>query len=379
MAAVQCGNGQKVHDSQHDREQRQDAQESVPVPDLREHLPYGDETANGLVGAGRRPHQHSEILHVTAYGLPGETQASRDRLQEGILTPFDLRHHKVHAHQPEAVHLHRDGECVGATEYLRIHSPATASGKHGAGILDECNFLTIKGQHPVAPKQSANSVGPVGAHRIDDERHRQVEHHRAVQHVRHIGVVDIEVQGVGAAEDTGVAHVAPCQFRLQHAEVLRLVAVEVYDMVAKPETHLLRQLVGGDPGVPVADERLPPYAGDEAVNQYCKDEVVEHSACHHQQPLPGRFGAEFPWLRLPFQLFQVHGLIYHAGYLAIASERNPADSELGLAPVPFDQGLAEEEVKAFNPDTEYPGPYEVTELVRYDEQREGQDDLQCLN
>ena len=71
-----------------------------------------------------------------------------------------------------------------------------------------------------------------------------------------------------------------------------------------------------------------------------------------------------------------------SGNLAIAAERYPAYAELGLAPVPACQRLTacvEEQIKLLDPDSKNPGPHEMSQLVHYDEQREGEYYLKGFN
>ena len=195
-------------------------------------------------------------------------------------------------------------------------------------------------------------------------------------------MVDVQIKRVGAAQELGVTDVAACKVGLQHAEVLGLISVEADNMVAEAESHLAGQLVGCYLCVFVADEYLAPDACNEAVHKDGEDEVVQHPSGHDQKPLPSRLGAEFPALRLPLELLQVHRLVHHSGNLAIAAERYPAYAELGLAPVPACQRLAacvEEQIKLLDPDSKNPGPHEMPQLVHYDEQREGEYYLKGFN
>ena len=74
------------------------------------------------------------------------------------------------------------------------------------------------------------------------------------------------------------------------------------------------------------------YAG---VDEDGKNEVEKHTAEHHQQSLIGRFGTEFPGLGLLFHLLGIHRFVNHACYLTVATERNPSDSILSVAPRRF--------------------------------------------
>ena len=81
-------------------------------------------------------------------------------------------------------------------------------------------------------------------------------------------------------------------------------------------------------------------------------------------------------------MLEIHRFVDHPGDLAVAAEREPADAELRVAPVPAGQGLAahvEEEVEFLDADVEEPGPEEMSELVDKDEYGQCQDDLYDLN
>ena len=177
-------------------------------------------------------------------------------------------------------------------------------------------------------------------------------------------------------------HVPACEVGLQHAEVLGFVVVEAEYPVSVPEAHLVGQVVDVDAAVLVVDVGLPPDGHYGYVCEYREDEVVHHASGHHEKPLPCRLGAELPFLRLGLQLLGVQGLVHHPGYLAVASERQPAYSEFGLSPFPACDGLAshiEEQIEFLHPYPEDAGPDVMSELMYDYEQGQGQDDLKRLN
>ena len=215
-------------------------------------------------------------------------------------------------------------------------------------------------------------------HGIDHERHRQVEHHRVAEHVADARLVDVDIEGVRAAQDRGLVHAAAGEVGLQHPEILGYVVVEAQDLVAGAEAHLVGELVHVDLVAAVLDIGFAPDRHDGDVGEDGKDEIVDHAAGHHQQALPGRVRAELPGLGLLLQLLEVQRLVDHAGDLAVAAEGQPADAELRAAPVPARERLAaqvEEEVELLHADAECARPQEMTELMDDDEYGKGEDDL----
>ncbi len=63
-----------------------------------------------------------------------------------------------------------------------------------------------------------------------------------------------------------------------------------------------------------------------------KHEIEAHAGYHYAQTLPRRLGTQFPALRLRREVVGTLGFIYHAGNIAVAAERQPAEAVYGVAP-----------------------------------------------
>ena len=382
VPAVQARDGQEVHHAQHNGQQGEDVQEAEPVPGLGEDLSDGDEAAHGLVGAGGRPREQRQVVEVASDGGARLPPAGGNGFQQVVVPDLDAGHLHQDADAAGAVHAHGDAERVAAADhrggdFLRAHL-----GEQDAGILDEFDALAVVGHDAVAPRQVGAGVESARHHGVHDDGDGQVEHHRVVEDFADAGPVDVDVEGVGAAQDRGLAHVAPGEVRLQHPEVLRLVVVEAEDLVAVAEAHLVGEFVHVDLVAAVLDIGVAPDGHDGDVGEDGEDEVVDHAAGHHQQALPGRVRAELPGLGLFLELLEVHRFVHHSGDLAVAAEGEPADAELRLTPVPAGKRLAahvEEEVELLHADLEQACPQEMTELVDDDEYGQGEDNLQRFN
>ena len=68
---------------------------------------------------------------------------------------------------------------------------------------------------------------------------------------------------------------------------------------------------------------LPEFVGLTIAVHNGKQHIHGHTADHHDQALPDRFGAKFPRLRFAVQKFRVQALVDHAGNFHIAADGNP--------------------------------------------------------
>ena len=249
----------------------------------------------------------------------------------------------------------------------------------GRGVLQELRIDSFNAEHAVAPPEHLG-IG-LGGHGIHHERHRQIEHHRSIEHLPHHRLVDVEANGVLPAKNGRAAHLAACEVGLKHAEVFGHIVVEHQHAVAGAEAHLAREFVGVDARFGIADIGAAPDTADCAVGDNREDEIEQHSPGEHKQALPCGLGAELPRLGLALELVHVDRFVDHARDLAVAAEGQPADAELGLTPAPAGDGLAadvEKKVELLHPDAEKAGEEEVSEFVDYDKDGQSKDNLQSL-
>ncbi len=395
MSAVQSGDGNEVHHAQHHRQQPEQIEELQPVPAAREGLPDGDEAAHRLVGlrAGRR--HEAQVPQVIAEGGEGVFEARRDDREAVVFLGLDTRHHHIHADASQAVHRHADLHRLAFAVHRQEGLRTGLGGQQGLGVLRKDRFHAVHRRHPVAVPQVRGRILALGRDGIDDERDRQVEHPGCGKHLPDHRAVDPDLDGVRTAKDRGLADVPPGQVGLQRIETLRHIIVELQDAVARAEAHLVGQIVDIDGVALILDIGLAVDAQDAGEEDDGGNEVEQHAAEHHQQPLPGRMRPELPGLRFPFQALQVHGLVHHTGNLAVAAQGQPADAVFGFGlgglreetSEPFrllaaeDPGTLdiEEEEEFLHPDAEDLGKGEMAQLVQNNQHGQGQDDLQCLD
>ena len=101
-------------------------------------------------------------------------------------------------------------------------------------------------------------------------------------------------------------------------------------MVAVPESHLMGQLIYIDAAAFVAYICFAPSGKYSGICEDGEYEIEKHASGHHQQPLPCRLAAEFPRLRVAFELLCVKGFVYHSCNLAVSSQREPAYAVFGV-------------------------------------------------
>ncbi len=133
--------------------------------------------------------------------------------------------------------------------------------------------------------------------------------------------------------------------------------------------------------VVVVDILLPPAVGYTYVYTHRKHDVERHPRHHHYQPLPRRFGPEFPRLGRRGHLLLVLALVDHARDLDVTAERHPTHAVNGVAYslLPQREPRVEEQVEPLDPHPESPGEDEVPELVDENQKRETEYELNDLD
>ena len=260
-------------------------------------------------------------------------------------------------------------------------------------ILQVHHRFAVHGDYPV-PMQEAAGVGCIGRDGIHDKRDGQIKHARGVQDLPETRLVDIDVQGIGPAENRCLADVTARQIHLKHPEILGLVVVQPEDPVSAAETHLIGQLIDIHGIAVIFHIGTSPDIQNKGIGQDGKEEVIQDPARHHQQALPGIVRPELPGLGFLLHGFRVQGFVDHAGDLAVAAEGQPPDPVLGLPflrlreqprePAPaggeeFHAAHVEEQEELLHADMEEFGKGKMPQLMDDDEQGKGQDDLECLD
>ena len=125
------------------------------------------------------------------------------------------------------------------------------------------------------------------------------------------------------------------------------------------------------------DVLLAPCEEDGYVQDDGQNDVHYHASCHDYESLPGRTRAELPGLGRLFHGFGVHGLVYHAGYLAEASEGYAAYAELSVTAfwLELEYGRGKEKIEFLHPYPEYSGGDIVPELMYQNQKGQRQYDL----
>ena len=112
-----------------------------------------------------------------------------------------------------------------------------------------------------------------------------------------------------------------------------------------------------------------------------KDKVDQYTTYHNQEALPCRFSSELPRLCWLLHLFGIKALVDHARYLAIAAQRQPAHTILGIIATtpeteqftcPLTNTYIKEDKKLLYPHPEEFGEKHVTTLVQEHQKGDGQ-------
>ena len=328
MSAVQAGNGQQIHHAQHNGQQGEDIDKTEPIPGGREDLPDGDETAHRLIGLRRRIENEFQVVDIAADGGESEFETSRNGFPETILAGFKRRHRRINAQQTGRIHLQQHAERVrGQGAALRLIGRSRAGPSHIAGfdflpfvtlqqapgLLNVLNGMPVQRDNPVPAAQVAAIVGRDGRNGIHHEGQGQAEHTATLQDLGQAGLIQIEGQGILATHHRRRLGAFPGHLHLQTVKIADFLPVEPDDVVARLEAHIDSQVIRPDAGVvAVAEVTAPPRGQDDDIQTDGKNKIEQHAAGHHQQALPGRFGAKFPRLGFGLQVLRIHRLVHHS-------------------------------------------------------------------
>ena len=120
MASVKRRDRQEIHHSEHDRQQRKDVKETIPVPCRREYLSYGYEAAHRLICLCARCEYKSQVLDISAYGLICLDTSSGDGAEECVFLYLDIRsfQHNADGSCRVDLNIHPDGVSASEEAYF---------------------------------------------------------------------------------------------------------------------------------------------------------------------------------------------------------------------------------------------------------------------
>ena len=135
-----------------------------------------------------------------------------------------------------------------------------------------------------------------------------------------------------------------------------------------------------------------PSEHDSTIDKPCSKQIHQYAARHHEEAFPYLLRAELPGLGRLLQLLRVHAFVHHACYLYVSSQGDPSYSILRLivfevrkqTSKPSVSGAEQmeigiiEEVETCHLDVEQFREAKVPQFVKYNQEREAQDELECL-
>ena len=291
----------------------------------------------------------------------------------------------VEADAAVRVHGHAEGvdAAVGAAHH-QCHGRVPALGQAACQAAEVGVFRAVDQHQAVAAHEPCGRGGRTGQHRVDHHRDAQGAQsaHLLLEHGLRESVGDDD-----GRPDAGALHLHAAVAVEQHALAqvaagLGHLAVDRQHAVAVLEAYLVHHFAEFEAEVGFAQRHvlLAPREQNHPEYQHGAHEVDHHAGHHYQQALPCRLGAELPGLGGLGEMLGVHRLVDHAGYLDVAAQRQPAEAVFGLAAPELEERepRVEEEVELVDAGLEELGRDEVAELVGDDENRETQDELECL-
>ena len=398
MSTVEGRNGQDVHEGQDDAEERCHLPEHVPVPHGWEQTADGSETSQRL-GTFRSEHVF-HVVNIRCQHVPTVLDAGRNTLKEavfyggGLVKACQTLDNEAQLQVGSKNHLRGiragviaidkgNGACLQTVgSGLRGHQHIAATTQLVSELVVGVDGCTIDGENLVALLH-ANLCGRcAGYDAVHHGRHqRTYKGWVRLDHVQHVDFArQTDAHGLAVADDV-------------HTMSLRDVAIEVgtkllefsflctYQDIAVLESvafgllvelHTQRHVLHGDIAVAPPEQDL-------GVDEQRQQEVDQHTANHYQQSLPCGFGTEFPRLFGLFHLFRVETLVNHTGYLAVATEGNPADTVFRITLLGFElkqtELPVEENIKLIYSYAEEFGKEEMATLVEEYQDGQGQNQL----
>ena len=243
--------------------------------------------------------------------------------------------------------------------------------------LLQADLISRRGDHRLAVLRCGHRLQH-GVHLSGDEGTGKLR--RLLQHVE-----KIEIAGKGNAHRLALTlHIRRmCLGEIAvdiHVEILELTEIRSEQLVVITEAELLGLIaeLHAIAHLVHAHIALAPVIHDHRIDEQGQQEIDQHTADHYQQTLPGRMGAELPWLRSLLHLLCVEALVDHARDLAIATQRQPAHAVFRIAfeleaeelATPLADADIEEDKEFLHTDAEELREEHVATLMEQHEKRE---------
>ena len=351
MAAVECRDGQDVHEGEDDGQEGRHAPEHHPVPSGREKASDGTETSErlGSVGCGHI----LQVAHVAAQYVDAVLDAGRETLEEtvGYLLGLvvggeaglgDTDFQVFGEHHPDGVAVGDDGcraqfqtvaSCLGCRHHVAQYSYLIGE------LVPAVYGFPIDGQNLVALSDAGFLSRRCGHHAVDVGRdERTAEGRLGLEHVQQthvLGYVDADSLPVALhLNGLGIGNVAIYVY----VEALECLAVVAGEDVVVAETDGLGIVVELEAHghVLCGEIAVAPGEHHHTIDEEGEQEIHQYAANHDEQALPGGLGAEFPGLLGLSHLFFVETLVDHARNLAVAAQGQPSCTILGVAVFGFE-------------------------------------------
>ena len=173
------------------------------------------------------------------------------------------------------------------------------------------------------------------------------------------------------------------------------ISVDADGRVAVAESELFGLFVEGKSVGQVlhGQDVAPPGEHDDGIEHEGREHVHQYTSHHDPETLGDALAAELIWAGGLLELFGVHALVHHAGYLHVATQGNPADAVFRLVVLEIGEQFGEpfvaraeqmelgveEHVELLHLHAKELGEEEVAALVQNHEQAETTNKLECLD
>ena len=383
MPAIQCWNGQQVHERQDEREEGGVAPKDLPVPTAVKNAPERHQAAH-LGGAAFRE-QEAHGAHVILEGFLGCGEACTDG---GAQTVFQMGHGehlgivrcRMHK-EAQASRAVRDGVQL---QHLSAALDGQANGRLWMGLDGFAHGLEV-GQLHVANREDAVAhfqprhagatcgIDPGNLTRIQQ---REGATDALVNEGLAEFLFEFERHHFAVPQHIDLRHAVVEAFHAEVAVIVERLAVVAKDAVAVLKAEGLEFGVDVD-GMLVGEFGFTPHKQHAGVDDEAEDEVDDDAAQHDDEALPSGLGTELPRLGRLGHLLGVHALVDHACDLDVAAQRQPANAPFRFADLLLEQRKpgVHEEIEFFDAGLEGTGGPIVAKFVENHQNGQAQQKL----
>ena len=406
VSAVEHGDGEEVHEGQHEGDEGRELPERCPVPSGGEEATDRTKRTNALCAF--ETEDIAEVADVATEYVPSVADACGEARKEVVVDGFGGVgcRYVVLEYTEFALCGEREVERIEGGvalvlhdhlrfQYLRIYFSVGRNdlvlddGKSFVDFVPSGEGVAVEAHDAVARTHTRSVGRAVVEDAIHERRNRQSHERRLfLEHLEKVDVAQGDFNGLAAAEYVDGLCLAQVAEHIGVVEVGVGLVVGTDDDVAVTETHFFGRGRKGETMRDVANGKalLTPCEHHHRIDEEGDEEVDQHTAHHHEETLPsGLVLKELVGGKRCFFFrygFCVGAFVDHTRDVHVATEGQPSDGEVCAAPFAEGKGLTlfafpevEEKAETVDANTKEFGEEEVSAFVENHEERDTKNEL----